>query len=123
MCYTTYRQNIKYNTSMSISIGSPLSQVISNKRRLGALKSLGIVTVEDLLTYYPFRVTDPVPVKTLDQAEFNVKMASVVRVEWARVVPNNAKRGYRFEALVGDINNPFSRAKLTFFTYNAVYAS
>lgn len=123
MCYTTYRQNIKYNTSMSISIGSPLSQVISNKRRLGALKSLGIVTVEDLLTYYPFRVTDPVPVKTLDQAEFNVKMASVVRVEWARVVPNNAKRGYRFEALVGDINNPFSRAKLTFFTYKKQYAN
>lgn len=108
---------------MSISIGSPLSQVISNKRRLGALKSLGIVTVEDLLTYYPFRVTDPVPVKTLDQAEFNVKMASVVRVEWARVVPNNAKRGYRFEALVGDINNPFSRAKLTFFTYKKQYAN
>lgn len=46
---------------MSITMGTTLASLVTNKRRVSALKSLGIVTVGDALTYYPFRVTEPVP--------------------------------------------------------------
>ena len=44
---------------MSITMGTTLASLVTNKRRVSALKSLGIVTVGDALTYYPFRVTEP----------------------------------------------------------------
>ena len=46
---------------MSITMGTTLASLVTNKRRVSALKSLGIVTVGDALTYYPFRVTEPRP--------------------------------------------------------------
>ena len=43
---------------MSISLDTPLGSLLSNKRRVSTLKSFGIVSVNDALTYYPFRVAD-----------------------------------------------------------------
>ena len=38
---------------MSITMDTTLASLVTNKRRVSALKSLGIVTVGDALTYYP----------------------------------------------------------------------
>ena len=53
---------------MSTTLETPISSIESNRRRVGALKSLGVVSVGDALTYYPFRVTDPVPARSLHEA-------------------------------------------------------
>ena len=54
---------------MSTTLETPISSIESNRRRVGALKSLGVVSVGDALTYYPFRVTDPVPAHALHEAK------------------------------------------------------
>ena len=46
---------------MSITMGTTLASLVTNKRRVSALKSLGIVTVGDALTSHPFRVTERHP--------------------------------------------------------------
>jgi hypothetical protein len=51
--------------AMSISLDTTVSSLMTNRRRVGALKSLGVLTVHDAITYYPFRVTDPVPLLPL----------------------------------------------------------
>ena len=48
---------------MSTTWQTPISSFETNRRRVGALKSLGVVSVGDALTYYPFRVTEPVLTK------------------------------------------------------------
>ena len=48
---------------MSTTWQTPISSFETNRRRVGALKSLGVVSVGDALTYYPFRVTEPVPAR------------------------------------------------------------
>ena len=50
---------------MSTTWQTPISSFETNRRRVGALKSLGVVSVGDALTYYPFRVTEPVPADAL----------------------------------------------------------
>lgn len=100
---------------------------MTNKRRVGALKSLGIVSVGDALTYYPFRVTDPVPLRALREAKIGEKMAFAGEVRNLRVVPMNARRGYRLEALVDDEDFARSRdvagsqTRLVFFSYKKQY--
>ena len=54
---------------MNTTLETPISSIESNRRRVGALKSLGVVSVGDVLTYYPFRVTDPVPAHALHEAK------------------------------------------------------
>ncbi len=85
-----------------ISLQTPISSLITNKRRVNALKSLGVENVADALTYYPFRVTDPVSVKTLNEAVVGSKMATVVRVRGIRATPMSARGGYRLEVNVDD---------------------
>lgn len=60
---------------MSITMGTTLASLVTNKRRVSALKSLGIVTVGDALTYYPFRVTEPVPLRAIREAAPGQQMA------------------------------------------------
>lgn len=60
---------------MSTTLETPISSIESNRRRVGALKSLGVVSVGDALTYYPFRVTDPIPAHALHEAKIGEKMA------------------------------------------------
>ena len=63
---------------MSITMGTTLASLVTNKRRVSALKSLGIVTVGDALTYYPFRVTEPVPLRAIREAAPGQQMAAQV---------------------------------------------
>ncbi|WP_129903628.1 ATP-dependent DNA helicase RecG [Bifidobacterium pseudolongum] len=109
------------------TVDTPLAALLTNKRRVSALKALGVLTVADALTYYPFRVTDPVPVHALAEARFGEKMACAVDVRALRVTPMNARRGYRLEVLVDDAPTAASRAMqprtaaLVFFSHRKSY--
>ena len=109
------------------TVDTPLAALLTNKRRISALKALGVLTVADALTYYPFRVTDPVPVRALAEARFGEKMACAVDVRALRVTPMNARRGYRLEVLVDDAPTAASRAMqprtaaLVFFSHRKSY--
>lgn len=104
-----------------------LASLVTNKRRVSALKSLGIVTVGDALTYYPFRVTEPVPLRAIREAAPGQQMAFAAVIRDMRVVPMNARRGYRLEATVDDADFarsrrvPGSTVRLTFFSYRKSY--
>ena len=104
-----------------------LASLVTNRRRVSALKSLGIVTVGDALTYYPFRVTEPVPLRAIREAAPGQQMAFAAVIRDMRVVPMNARRGYRLEATVDDADFarsrrvPGSTARLTFFSYRKSY--
>lgn len=112
---------------MSITMGTTLASLVTNKRRVSALKSLGIVTVGDALTYYPFRVTEPVPLRAIREAAPGQQMAFAAVIRDMRVVPMNVRRGYRLEATVDDADFarsrrvPGSTARLTFFSYRKSY--
>lgn len=112
---------------MSITMDTTLASLVTNKRRVSALKSLGIVTVGDALTYYPFRVTEPVPLRAIREAAPGQQMAFAAVMRDMRVVPMNARRGYRLEATVDDADFarsrrvPGSTARLTFFSYRKSY--
>lgn len=112
---------------MSITMGTTLASLVTNKRRVSALKSLGIVTVGDALTYYPFRVTEPVPLRAIREAAPGQQMAFAAVIRDMRVVSMNARRGYRLEATVDDADFarsrrvPGSTARLTFFSYRKSY--
>ena len=112
---------------MSITMDTTLASLVTNKRRVSALKSLGIVTVGDTLTYYPFRVTEPVPLRAIREAAPGQQMAFAAVIRDMRVVPMNARRGYRLEATVDDADFarsrrvPGSTARLTFFSYRKSY--
>lgn len=110
-----------------VTLHTPVGQILANKRRVGALKSLGIVTVADALAYYPFRVTDPVPVRTLNEARLGAKMACAVHVRACRATPMAARRGYRLEVAIDDgefaasREQPGSVASLVFFSHRKSY--
>lgn len=112
---------------MSITMDTTLASLVTNKRRVSALKSLGIVTVGDALTYYPFRVTEPVPLRAIREAAPGQQMAFAAVIRDMHVVPMNARRGYRLEATVDDADFarsrrvPGSTARLTFFSYRKSY--
>ena len=106
---------------------TPLSSILTNKRRIGALKSLGIVSVTDALEYYPFRITDPVKVQPLRAATIGEQMAFAAQVTQTRVMPMHARRGYRLEAIVDDAEFARSQgvsgavAQLVFFSHRKSY--
>lgn len=112
---------------MSVTWDTALSSVMTNKRRVSALKSLGVVSVGDALTYYPFRVTAPVPARAVREARMGQAMAFAGVVRGCHVVPMNARRGYRIEALVDDSDFASARgvagavARLVFFSYKKQY--
>lgn len=111
---------------MSTTLETPISSIESNRRRVGALKSLGVVSVGDALTYYPFRVTDPIPAHALHEAKIGEKMAFAAHVLETRVFPM-ARSGFRLIATVTDDdfaarrNTPKSLASLVFFSYRKSY--
>jgi ATP-dependent DNA helicase RecG len=96
---------------------------MTNRRRVGALKSLGVVTVADAITYYPFRVTKPVPLLPLRDISVGTSAAFAGTVRELRVRPLAARHGYRVEALVDDTEFALaqgarpSSATLVFFSY------
>ena len=111
---------------MSTTLETPISSIESNRRRVGALKSLGVVSVGDALTYYPFRVTDPVPARSLHEAKIGEKIG--VRRACARnarfphgtsrLPPDRNSHGRRFRSAS---QHPKSLASLVFFSYRKSY--
>lgn len=97
-----------------------LSAIISNKRRVSALKSLGIVTVEDALTYYPFRVTNPLRIANLKDVKIGEEVAFYAQIQSINVVPMNARRGFRIEINV--LQDMQAVAQLIYFSKNRQYA-
>ena len=97
-----------------------LCAIISNKRRVSALKSLGIVTVEDALTYYPFRVTSPLRIANLKDVKIGEEVAFYAQVQSINVVPMNARRGFRIEINV--LQDMQVVAQLIYFSKNRQYA-
>lgn len=112
--------------AMNVTLGTPISSVMTNKRRVGALKSLGVLTVGDALTYYPFRVTDPVPLRAIREARIGEPMAFAAEVRAARVT-SGARGNGRLEVVVDDSAFAASRrqagavARLVFFSHKKQY--
>lgn len=104
----------------SAKMHTSLSAIISNKRRVSALKSLGIVTVEDALTYYPFRVTSPLRIANLKDVKIGEEVAFYAQVQSINVVPMNARRGFRIEINV--LQDMQAVAQLIYFSKNRQYA-
>lgn len=98
-----------------------LSSIISNKRRVSALKSLGIITIEDALTYYPFRVTNPLKIARLRDVQIGEEIAFYAQIQSINLVPMNARRGFRLEVNV--LQDQQSAAQLIYFSKNRVYAN
>lgn len=111
----------------TVTLESTLATLLANKRRVSALKALGVVTVIDALTYYPFRVTDPVPVRALGDVRFGEKMACAVTIRGVRVSPMSARGSYRLEVLVDDADSAREHglrpaaANLVFFSHRKSY--
>ena len=111
----------------TVTLESTLATLLANKRRVSALKALGVVTVIDALTYYPFRVTDPVPVRALGDVRFGEKMACAVTIRGVRVSPISARGSYRLEVLVDDADSAREHglrpaaANLVFFSHRKSY--
>lgn len=112
---------------MSVTVGTPVSSVMTNKRRVGALKSLGVLTVGDALTYYPFRVTDPVPLRAIREARIGEPMAFAAEVRAVRVASSGARGNGRLEVVVDDSafaasrRQPGAIARLVFFSHKKQY--
>lgn len=104
----------------SAKMHTSLCAIISNKRRVSALKSLGIVTVEDALTYYPFRVTSPLRIANLKDIKIGEEVAFYAQVQSINVVPMNARRGFRIEINV--LQDMQAVAQLIYFSKNRQYA-
>ena len=98
-----------------------LSSIITNKRRVSALKSLGIITIEDALTYYPFRVTKPLKIARLRDVRIGEEVAFYAQIQSINVVPMNARRGFRLEINV--LQDQESSAQLIYFSKNRAYAN
>ena len=113
--------------AMSVTLGTPISSVMTNKRRVGALKSLGVLTVGDALTYYPFRVTDPVPLRSIREARIGEPMAFAAEVRAVRVASSGARGNGRLEVVVDDSafaasrRQPGAVARLVFFSRKKQY--
>lgn len=112
---------------MSVTVGTPVLSVMTNKRRVGALKSLGVLTVGDALTYYPFRVTDPVPLRSIREARIGEPMAFAAEVRAVRVSSSGARGNGRLEVVVDDSafaasrRQPGAIARLVFFSHKKRY--
>ena len=112
---------------MSVTVGTPVSSVMTNRRRVGALKSLGVLTVGDALTYYPFRVTDPVPLRSIREARIGEPMAFTAEVRAVRVASSGARGNGRLEVVVDDSafaasrRQPGAIARLVFFSHKKQY--
>ena len=72
---------------MKVTLQTAMSSIMTNKRRAGALKSLGVETLEDALLYFPFRVTPAVEVKPISEIHAGQKAAFPAFIERVAVFP------------------------------------
>ncbi len=104
---------------MSVTLETSLASIISNKRRVSALKSLGIVSIKDALTYYPFRVTEPMRIMRLRDIRYGDSAVFVACVNSVSVIPMNVRRGFRLEVNV--VDDVLCSATLVYFSKKKQY--
>ena len=102
-----------------ITLNTAISSIVSNKRRASALKSLGVITVKDALTYYPFRVTNPLKRAHLSQILPGQEVAFCAIIQSMNLVQMNARRGYRLDV---NVAQDASRAQIVYFSKSKQYA-
>ncbi|MFU0544133.1 ATP-dependent DNA helicase RecG [Gardnerella vaginalis] len=101
-----------------ITLNTAISSIISNKRRASALKSLGVITVKDALTYYPFRVTNPLKSTHLSQIIPGQEVAFSATIQSINIVQMTARRGYRLEV---NVAQDAAQAQIVYFSKNRQY--
>ena len=101
-----------------ITLNTAISSIVSNKRRVSALKSLGVVTVKDALTYYPFRVTNPLKRAHLSQILPGQEVAFSATIQSINIVQMAARRGYRLEV---NVAQDAAQAQIVYFSKNRQY--
>lgn len=72
---------------MKVTLQTAMSSIMTNKRRAGALKSLGVETLEDALLYFPFRVMPAVEVRPICEIRAGQKAAFPAFIERVSVFP------------------------------------
>lgn len=101
-----------------ITLNTAISSIVSNKRRVSALKSLGVITVKDALTYYPFRVTNPLKRAHLSQILPGQEVAFSATIQSINIVQMAARRGYRLEV---NVAQDAAQAQIVYFSKNRQY--
>lgn len=101
-----------------ITLNTAISSIVSNKRRASALKSLGVITVKDALTYYPFRVTNPLKRTHLSQILPGQEVAFSATIQSINIVQMAARRGYRLEV---NVAQDAAQAQIVYFSKNRQY--
>lgn len=101
-----------------ITLNTAISSIVSNKRRASALKSLGVITVKDALTYYPFRVTNPLKREHLSQILPGQEVAFSATIQSINIVQMAARRGYRLEV---NVAQDAAQAQIVYFSKNRQY--
>lgn len=101
-----------------ITLNTAISSIVSNKRRVSALKSLGVITVKDALTYYPFRVTNPLKHAHLSQILPGQEVAFSATIQSINIVQMAARRGYRLEV---NVAQDAAQAQIVYFSKNRQY--
>lgn len=101
-----------------ITLNTAISSIVSNKRRASALKSLGVITVKDTLTYYPFRVTNPLKRAHLSQILPGQEVAFSATIQSINIVQMAARRGYRLEV---NVAQDAAQAQIVYFSKNRQY--
>ncbi|MCX8687859.1 ATP-dependent DNA helicase RecG [Bifidobacterium sp. B4142] len=110
-----------------VGLHSTVASLVANRRRVSALKALGVVTVGDALTYYPFRITDPMQVTTIAGIRLGEPCAFAARVDQVRLVPLSGHRGFRLDVMVDDAAFVNSQGgtplavRLVFFSHKKPY--
>lgn len=101
-----------------ITLNTAISSIVSNKRRASALKSIGVITVKDALTYYPFRVTNPLKRAHLSQILPGQEVAFSATIQSINIVQMAARRGYRLEV---NVAQDAAQAQIVYFSKNRQY--
>lgn len=101
-----------------ITLNTAISSIVSNKRRVSSLKSLGVITVKDALTYYPFRVTNPLKRAHLSQILPGQEVAFSAIIQSINIVQMTARRGYRLEV---NVAQDAAQAQIVYFSKNRQY--
>lgn len=101
-----------------ITLNTAISSIVSNKRRVSALKSLGVITVKDALIYYPFRVTNPLKRAHLSQILPGQEVAFSATIQSINIVQMAARRGYRLEV---NVAQDAAQAQIVYFSKNRQY--
>lgn len=101
-----------------ITLDTAISSIVSNKRRVSSLKSLGVITVKDALTYYPFRVTNPLKRAHLSQILPGQEVAFSAIIQSINIVQMAARRGYRLEV---NVAQDAAQAQIVYFSKNRQY--